>query len=175
MVFSGVLTVLAALLCLKCFHVTWCAAMTFIWLYVLIRIALIDLATMKIPDRWNLILGIIGMAAIPVMPGAAGGERLAGALIVSLPMIATDLIIPGGFGGGDIKLMGCAGLFLGWKKNLLAAFLALIAAGIYGGYLLFSKKASRKDSFAFGPFLCGGLAAAALTGDDLIAWYIGYI
>ena len=158
-----VLTVLAGILCLFRFYLSWQAAVTFLWLCVLIRIAIHDQATMEIPDRYNLILAGIGLVSmLPAFFDIPVSDRIAGMLVVSLPMFCTDLLVPGGFGGGDIKLMAAAGLFLGWRGSLLAAVLAFGAAGVYSLYLLISRKAGRKDAFAFGPFLCAGLAIAAL-------------
>lgn len=144
--------------------------LTFIWISVLIRIAFIDLATLKIPDRWNLALLLAGIISIPLRPDILPADRLAGIFAVSLPMLLMDFLIPGGFGGGDIKLMAAAGLFLGWKGVLLAGCLAVGAAGIYGTILLIIGKAGKEDCFAFAPFLCGGLAVTALAGEKMLMW-----
>ena len=82
--------------------------------------------------------------------------HIIGALCVSVPMFLLCLVIDGAFGGGDIKLMAAAGLFLGWQNTLLAMFFGIVFGGIYGIYLLAAKKAGKKDHFAFGPFLCVG-------------------
>lgn len=149
--------------------------LTLLWLAALIRIAITDLKTLQIPDRWNLILAVTGILSLFVNMDSGPAERVAGAFIISLPMLITDLVIPGGFGGGDIKLMAAAGLFLGWKKEVLAALLAFSAAGLFAVYLLLTGKAGRKDCFAFGPFLCGGLAFSALAGDRVVMWYMSHL
>lgn len=143
-----------------------------LWLAVLMRIAITDLQTLKIPDRWNLILAATGILSLVFNVDSGPAERVAGVFVISLPMLIMDFIIPGGFGGGDIKLMAAAGLFLGWKKEVLAALLAFLAAGFFAVYLLLTGKAGRKDCFAFGPFLCGGLAFSALAGDRVVMWYM---
>jgi len=144
--------------------------LTFTWMSILIRIAFIDLATLKIPDRWNLALLLTGLISVPLRPDILPADRIAGVLAVSLPMLLMDFLIPGGFGGGDIKLMAAAGLFLGWKGILLAGCLSVGAAGIYGMFLLITEKAGKEDCFAFAPFLCAGLAVTALAGDRIIMW-----
>jgi leader peptidase (prepilin peptidase)/N-methyltransferase len=63
---------------------------------------------------------------------------------------------------------------LGWKLNLLATFLAIVGGGFYGMFLLASKKADRKSHFAFGPFLCIGLAVSLFVGERLLTWYLGF-
>ena len=98
-------------------------------------------------------------------------DRLIGALCVSLPMLVVALVIPGGFGGGDIKLMVVLGAFLGWRHTLLTGFFALFGGGIYAIYLLKKGKAGRKDHFAFGPFLCAAAGFAIFWGDSILNWY----
>lgn len=170
---SSILTVLAGTLCVFRFHFTWRAAITFLWIGILIVIGIHDHRTMEIPDRYNIILWGIGMVSMLSAfvfhcgPVISLTDRVLGIFIISFPMFAVDLLIPGGFGGGDIKLMAAAGVFLGWRGNLLAAMLAFVCAGIYSAILLVTGRASRKDAFAFGPFLCAGLAVSALCGDVL--------
>jgi len=81
----------------------------------------------------------------------------------------------GAFGGGDIKLMAAAGLFLGWQNTLLAMFLGILGGGLYGIWLLAAKKADKKDHFAFGPFLCAGIVIAMLLGEPILQWYCAFL
>ena len=85
------------------------------------------------------------------------------------------LVIDGAFGGGDIKLMAAAGLFLGWQNTLLAMFFGIVFGGMYGIYLLAAKKAGKKDHFAFGPFLCAGIVIAMLFGGPVLEWYCAFL
>jgi leader peptidase (prepilin peptidase)/N-methyltransferase len=109
------------------------------------------------------------------LPGISVFERLIGAFCISVPLILIVLVIPGGFGGGDIKMMAASGILLGWKGNVAAFFIALLLGGGYGIYLLASKKKGRKDHFAFGPFLSIGIAISlyADLGTLLLDKYIG--
>ena len=79
-------------------------------------------------------------------------------------MFVLALLIPGAFGGGDIKLMAVSGLFLGTASIVCAMFFGLLTGGAYGAVMLKSGKLGRKDHFAFGPFLAFGLASAAFYG-----------
>jgi leader peptidase (prepilin peptidase)/N-methyltransferase len=75
-----------------------------------------------------------------------------------------------GLGMGDVKLMGAAGLLLGWKSILLA-----VLVGSLSGALIHSarmKKGAGKK-LAFGPYLAGGIWFAALFGGQLIDAYLG--
>ena len=141
---------------------------------VLLGVALIDAETQIIPDRLNLALAVLGVLCLLLAPAAWPG-RLIGALCVSVPMFLLCLLIPGAFGGGDIKLMAAAGLFLGWQQTLLAMFFGILGGGFYGMYLLAAKKADKKDHFAFGPFLCVGIVLAILFGDPVLEWYFQFL
>jgi leader peptidase (prepilin peptidase)/N-methyltransferase len=56
-------------------------------------------------------------------------------------------------GDGDIKLMASIGAFIGWKKALLAVFIAAVMGGIAVLILLAAKKIKKKEYIPFGPFL----------------------
>lgn len=148
------------------------AAVVFLLLLVLTAVAFIDAKTMEIPNP--LVLAVLALAVLAACMGMRPGpvERLIGLFCVSVPMLLLTLAIPGAFGGGDIKLMAAAGAFLGWKLCLMAAFLAILAGGFYGIYLLAAKKKGKKDHFAFGPFLCAGIAAAIFWGNGILDWYL---
>ena len=137
--------------------------------------AVVDQETMEIPDCLPMAVGLLSVAAMAGEPNLllqiSLGERLSGLFSVSVPMLLLALAVPGAFGGGDIKLMAACGMFLGWKLNVLALFFAVMAGGLWGIWLLARGKAGRKDFFAFGPFLCMGMAAAVFWGDALLGWY----
>jgi len=94
---------------------------------------------------------------------------------VSVPLLLLTLLIPGAFGGGDIKLMAACGFFLGWKLNLIALAIGIFTGGIWGIWLLATKKKERKEHFAFGPFLCVGVVCAWFLGERLLDWYWGFL
>lgn len=100
-------------------------------------------------------------------------DRAAGLLCVSLPLTAVCCLAPGAFGGGDIKLAGAGGFFLGWRAMLAAGALAFLSAGAVTAALLLTGRASARDEIPFGPFLCLGMAAACFWGGDLALWYVG--
>jgi leader peptidase (prepilin peptidase)/N-methyltransferase len=69
--------------------------------------------------------------------------------------------------------MGACGILLGWKLEVVATVIAIVIAGIYAIFLLYQRKKERKEHFAFGPFLCVGMAVAILWGEEFITWYLG--
>ena len=141
---------------------------------VLLSIALIDAETQLIPNRLNAAVAVLAVLNLLLSPARWAGA-LIGMVCISVPMLLLCLAIPGAFGGGDIKLMAAAGLFLGWQHTLLAMFFGILGGGFYGMYLLAARKADKKDHFAFGPFLCVGIVLALLFGDPVLAWYCRFL
>lgn len=145
---------------------------------LLLVVALIDFRHQIIPDGLVLFLLLLG-----------GGNALYGILVLqqpwslwaigffaaSLPLYGMGLLYPEGMGGGDIKLMAAAGLFLGWKNILLALFLGALYALPYAAVLLLRGNSARHTSIPFGPFLSLGILTALFAGDLIIALYLSLI
>ena len=141
---------------------------------VLLSISLIDAETQTIPDRLNAAVAVLAVLHLLLSP-SGWLSALIGAVCISVPMLLLCLVIDGAFGGGDIKLMAAAGLYLGWQHTLLAMFFGILGGGFYGIYLLAAHKAEKKDHFAFGPFLCAGIVLALLIGNPVLAWYCRFL
>ena len=73
-----------------------------------------------------------------------------------------------GFGMGDVVLMAAAGIYLGWKRSLVAAGAGILIGAIYG---VIQKKRSSESQFAFGPWLAIGIAVAIFFGNEIVDWY----
>lgn len=142
---------------------------------LLIAISIVDIKTMEIPNGFVLSMLICGIISIGLFPQISILSRAIGLFSVSFPLAVITFIVPGAFGGGDIKLMAVVGVLLGWKMNLVSLLLGIFFGGIYGIYLLAGKKKDRKDHFAFGPFLCAGIVIAMFAGEQLVAWYMGML
>lgn len=161
-IFTGVLAGSAAVFCMIAYERAVQMFIVFAFLTVLIMVAFEDFDTRRIADKSIKAILILSLAAVVFMPESSFAERLVGAGCVSVPMLVIALIIPGAFGGGDIKLMAASGFFLGAGTILKAVFPALLTAAFYAVWLLVVKRADRKEEFAFGPFLCIGMAAALI-------------
>lgn len=85
------------------------------------------------------------------------------------------LVSRGGMGGGDAKLAGAIGFFLGWPLAAVAVFLACLFAGLLGILLLSLKLKGRKDRLPFAPFLAAGALVTIVWGEALLAWYLKII
>ena len=76
-------------------------------------------------------------------------------------------------GGGDVKLMGMVGSFLGWKGALLTIMIGALAGSVVGVGLIVLKRHKMDKIIPFGPFLALGSAVTAFYGPDIITWYLG--
>lgn len=150
-------------------------AVVFCYLGILLVVALIDWDIQIIYNRFHVLIAILAVTQLFLAPGHGLGDRILGALIVSVPMLVLTLIVPGAFGGGDIKLMAASGLFLGTDAIVCAMFFGLLSGGAYAAWMLATKKLGRSDHFAFGPFLALGLAIAVFWGDGIAAWYLSVL
>ncbi|XVQ12663.1 prepilin peptidase [Spirillospora sp. CA-255316] len=132
----------------------------------------IDVRLRRLPDPLTLPSYPIGIALLGAAAPftAGGGGRLAAALVGLLSLGAVFAIqwfcFPAGLGFGDVKLSGVLGLYLGWF-GFDAWMFGVLAMFVLGGScavgLLVLRRAGRKDSIPFGPFmLLGTLAGVAV-------------
>lgn len=79
-----------------------------------------------------------------------------------------------GLGMGDVKMLAMIGAFLGWKLMLVTLVLASLAGSIIGIGLMAAGRGGMKLALPFGTFLAVGALAAAVAGDPLLTWYLGF-
>ena len=163
---------IVAALCLHFYGANFRAAIVFLFLCILTVVSFIDMDTMEIPFPLVVAAALMGILSALFFPEVSLLERGVGMVCVSVPLYLLTVAVPGAFGGGDIKLTAACGIFLGWKLNLLALFLGVMGGGIYGFWLLATKRKKRTDHFAFGPFLCLGMAGALFWGEKKLDRYI---
>lgn len=148
-----------------------------LFLLLLVGCAAADLNAGIVPDLLVILIAVLAVVKYFLTEPFSINTAipyLIGAVCVSVPMLILALIIKGAFGGGDIKLMAAAGLYLGWKYTLAGLVVGMFIAGLYGIYLLIRKKAGAKSKLHIAPFLAYGLGAAALFGDLMIRLIFGW-
>lgn len=79
-----------------------------------------------------------------------------------------------GLGMGDVKLLAMIGAFLGWKLVVLTLVVASFAGSVVGVGLIASGRGDMKLALPFGTFLAVGAAVAAVWGEPMVAWYLGF-
>lgn len=143
---------------------------------LLLVISVIDLEIQEIPDG----LSIFGLAAGIVFIAVQWDMNLvlssfAGLLIGSGLFFLIAFLSKGGMGGGDIKLLGVLGIWVGWKLTLLLILLSFTIGALVSVFLLITKIKSRKDHIPFGPFIAIGAYIAIIYGNFLIHWYLNFL
>lgn len=149
----------------------WLKAVLYCLMFSLLSvIAVIDWRTFEIPNGLNLAIFVIGLVRLLTDP-TNWRLYLIGLVCVSLFFLLLWLITGGaGVGMGDVKLMGAAGLLIGWKNILLAMFVGcIIGAAIH----IVRMKRGVGRRLAFAPYLAAGIWLAAMFGDRLLTWYLG--
>ena len=143
----------------------------------LIIAAAIDMEYQIIPDGLILAGGIFGillsLAGWSVSwQDSSAGMLFGGGVPLLIAFLFWKVRHKEGMGGGDGKLMGLVGLFLGWKQAALSILLSIYAGGLFGGILLLLHRKKKDDAIPFAPFIAIGTFLSILYGRDLIRWYL---
>lgn len=157
----------------KVWGLGWQAAAMWVFFAMLVAVAVIDIHHKIIPDE-ILVAGLV--LGLPCVFLVSPGRLLSGVIgffVSGFILLAIALVSRGGMGGGDVKLSAVMGLFLGWPAIIVSLFLAFLAGGLAGIFLLATGRKNRKDAVPFGPYLAAGGVAAAFYADRLINWYLG--
>jgi leader peptidase (prepilin peptidase) / N-methyltransferase len=136
-------------------------------------IAQVDLLSHRIPDRVT--FPTYGVAAAAFLVDAAvldsSPALLRAALAAAAALGVAGLaraIAPGGFGFGDVKLLGLLGLVLGWVSwgaLLAGVFLGLLTGAVVSLAMVATRRAGWRTALPFGPpLLVGAVLALALEG-----------
>ena len=134
-------------------------------------LSVIDWRTYEIPIGINITILVLGVLRCAIDYHNIV-SHIIGLVCVSAFLLLLNLITGGrAIGGGDVKLMAAAGLFLGWENVTLGFFLGCIIGSII--HLLLMKLANKGRQLAFGPYLSVGMVIAMLFGDTLLKWYLG--
>ena len=168
---TGVLYVISALVFFKTSPIYAVAVALFC--SVLICVFIIDLEHTYIPDRFHIIIGVLGIVAVffdgayawhsHVLGGAIGGLFFLAVYYGSILFLKKE-----GLGFGDVKLAFALGLFLGWQKFILTVLIASLSACAF----IIPLKNDGKKEFPFAPFLSVGALIATLLGNIILDFYV---
>lgn len=144
---------------------------------LLLALSIIDLRCYEIPITINYGIGLCGILMTildyqHILSHVIGFVAVSGFLIL-LSLFCEKVLKKEAMGGGDIKLMAAAGLFLGGKLVLLAFFLGCILGSVIHMIRMLITK--EKSMLAFGPYLSLGIFISMIWGESLIQWYLNYI
>lgn len=142
------------------------AAALLLFLLNAVRLVAIDARVHLLPNR--IIFPWYPMAFLLLVVSAALAGELATAVRVIVAGLALflfylllHLINPAGMGLGDVKLAGILGMYLGylsWSHLLFGTLLAFLTGALWAIAMMLLRRANRKSTFAFGPFMFLGTA-----------------
>jgi len=143
-------------------------------LIILSYIAMIfDINTKRIPNilvltmicGWFLLVTPILFfhieSGVELMVDSIYGLLMGGGLFLLVYLISRK-----GLGGGDVKFMAAAGLYLGFAGVIPAILYGTILAALTGLVLIIMKKINRKDAIPLAPFLFVGILITIFSGSS---------
>lgn len=134
--------------------------------WLLLPLALLDARHFWLPDRLNLLLGIVGLLIAGPMLDTSLIDRWVGAVVCGLTLSAIAgfyrrVRLKDAMGGGDPKLVAAIGAWLGWQALPLMLLLASLGGIVWA--LMSQRKGDQplaERRVPFGLFACAAAWAA---------------
>ncbi|MDO9370935.1 MAG: prepilin peptidase [Sphingopyxis sp.] len=134
--------------------------------WLLLPLALLDARHFWLPDRLNLLLGIVGLLIAGPMLETSLIDRWVGAVVCGLTLAAIAefyrrIRLKDAMGGGDPKLVAAIGAWLGWQTLPLMLLLASLGGIIWA--VITQRKGDQplgERQIPFGVFACIAAFAA---------------
>lgn len=136
----------------------------------LIVLSVIDFRTYEIPIGVNLFILALGLVHFIFHLGDWVTYGIGLVAVSGFLWIIYQVSHGAAIGGGDVKLMGAAGLLLGWQNAIVAFLLGCIFASVI--HLIRMKVSNAEHKLAMGPYLSAGIFVAALWGSQFLNWYL---
>jgi leader peptidase (prepilin peptidase)/N-methyltransferase len=116
---------------------------------ILLSSSFIDLKYQEIPDSYNVAVAVLGGVFVFLYQDYYQ-QLLLGGLIAFLLFLAI-MVLTGAMGGGDVKLAGALGLFMGTGLVMKFIMYSFFSGALVAILLLLLKKKGKSDVFPFGP------------------------
>ena len=119
--------------------------------FLLMLMTVTDFEQYMLFDAMTLPLAIIGLTRI-VWLGLDFWDGISAAILGGGIFVLPALILKGGVGGGDVKLIAALGLWLGGEGLLNVVLLGSILGGVTAVFMILFKKKTWRGYFAYGPY-----------------------
>lgn len=168
---SGLLTLLAA------WHFGVSATTVAAWLFtwVLLSAAIIDLKTTLLPDNLTLplmwlgiLLALTGVGTSVTLENAVLGAVGGYLILWSIYWLFKLLTGREGMGYGDFKLLAALGAWLGWQQLPMVLLLSAGVGAIVGISMILFLKHDKRIPIPFGPYLASAGLLSYCLGDTLL-------
>jgi len=143
----------------------------------LVTISFIDLYHQIIPDIISIPGLLLGLAVslfrfsnihwLDSLIGIIGG----GGFLFLVAIVFERLTGKEGMGGGDVKLLGMIGGWMGWRALPFVILISSLTGTIIGGGSLALTGRGVRAKIPFGPFLSIGALVFFFFGTELVSWY----
>lgn len=151
-----------------------------VFISILVTITFIDIDHYIIPDKilifgllFSLIFNIL-FKEVKLKQSILGLILSGGGMWIIISII--ELIVKKEcMGGGDIKLFGVVGFFLGLKGGLLTIILSIYVGAFYGLIIIIYSKIKGKERnsvIPYGPFISVASIISIFFGDSIINYYL---
>jgi leader peptidase (prepilin peptidase)/N-methyltransferase len=162
------------------FGISWLLPVMLIFFSASVALLVIDLKTLRLPDRITLPLFATLLTGLLMATGlgqdsSALVRALVGSALLTTGYAAIWVLTAGkGFGLGDVKLalsLGLVTAYVGWGALIVATATAWMSGAIIGIALLAARRVGRRSPIPFGPFLIAGAWVGLLFGES---WFSAY-
>ena len=137
-----------------------------------------DYDVQRLPNVLTLPGLVIGLAFSAVQPpglrDAVIGALLGAGILQGIRLVWYALRGVEGMGFGDVKMLAMIGAFLGWPLMVLTLILASFSGAVFGVAMIASGRGGAQAALPFGTFLAVGALVAAVTGQPIVDWYLGF-
>lgn len=173
---SGLLTLLAAWY----FGVSETAIAAWVFSWILLAAAIIDLKTTLLPDNLTLplmwlgiLLALTGFGTTVTLENAVLGAMAGYLALWSIYWLFKLITGREGMGYGDFKLLAALGAWLGWQQLPMVLLLSAGVGAVVGiGMILFLKH-DKRIPIPFGPYLASAGLLSYYFGDTLFQMVFG--
>jgi len=161
------------------FGLTWRAALSCVYIAVLVLVATTDLEHRIIPHRFILPAILLAVVAgfcvnwITWQAALLGG--VVGLIFFSVAYGFASVLYPGkiALGMGDVTLSTFIGLAVGFPSALVAVMLGVLMGGLFSLLLLLARRVTLRTAIPYGPFLVIGGLIALFWGQAITHWWLG--
>ena len=98
-------------------------------------------------------------------------DNLYGLLLMGIFFLVIMFILPGSFGGGDIKYAAVLGAITGLEQSIVVLEAALISGALFGVIYAAAKGQGFRIKIPFAPFLTLGLCVSLFYGNEILLLY----
>jgi leader peptidase (prepilin peptidase)/N-methyltransferase len=152
---------------------------TLVFVSAMVVVTFVDLDHMIIPDIVTLPGMGLGLAGAFAGAGLTPKDALVGALVGGGSLFVVGFsyrAVTGrdGLGGGDVKLLGMVGAFLGPLGAFLTIMIGSLAGTLFAIVFMLRTGRDRKAELPFGTFLAPGAVLVLFLGGRIVEAYLGF-